>query len=361
MLANVTFLQAQEKYVELHAALNAYLTHRDRDPDPFWYESLALAILGEKGNPKDVETALGFAADQAIKRNSSIDLTRVADRMFVHKLPARVPDLLERAWNIDPSSPRPLIMAVNFAVKEQDPAFMRKAIDQFFSLAWPGLDETLRAEARQQVEALAKELKQDGRDGEAQALLARLPVVEARDLFVRLTWTGDAWIDLSVEEPLGATARYLYPRTVFGGAIIKSGRGKHPESVYSCPQGFDGDYTIRIEVSYNSEKNPAREATLEIITHEGTPQEATQKKTISLAKPKPIVVTLTGGRRKTVLPFQAPPVLVDDKGKNPAAKPTTAQPATVKPDPAKLLDVPKVAPANSSIKADVAGPSTKKP
>ena len=33
--------------------------------------------------------------------------------------------------------------------------------------------------------------------------------------------------------------------------------GKHPEEVYVCPRGFDGDYTIRIDSIYNNEKKPA--------------------------------------------------------------------------------------------------------
>ena len=75
---------------------------------------------------------------------------------------------------------------------------------------------------------------------------------EARDLFIRLTWTGDADFDLAVDEPLGATATYLTPRTVFGGSIVKNGYGRHPEEVYVCPRGFDGDYTIKVETIYNN-------------------------------------------------------------------------------------------------------------
>jgi hypothetical protein len=231
---------------------------------------------------------------------------------------------------------------------------MGKAVDQFFSLGWPGVDETLRAEARQQVESLARALKQDEHDSEAQELLSQLPAAEARDLFIRLTWTGDAWIDLAVEEPLGATASYQTPRTVFGGAIVKSGRGKHPESVYTCPRGFDGDYKVRVEVTYNNEKNPAREATLEIITHEGTSDESIQKKTISLAKPKPVIVTLKGGRRKNVLPFRAPGPGMPEA---PPAQDGNAPGApAVKPDPAKALDAPKAtgAGAGPAIRTDSA-------
>jgi hypothetical protein len=199
-------------------------------------------------------------------------------------------------------------MAINFALKTRDPQLMSKAVEHLFALGWPGKDEELRLSARQQAEALAKALKDDGREAEARELLARLAGAEPRDLFIRVTWKGDAWIDLAVEEPLGAKASYLNLRTPFGGAIVKSGRGKHPDSVYVCPQGFDGPYKVNLEVSYNNPKNPVREVTMEIITHEGTTREDVRKKTLTLDKLKPVVVTLQGGRRKEVLPYQAPPI-----------------------------------------------------
>lgn len=139
-------------------------------------------------------------------------------------------------------------------------------------------------------------------------MLARLPEAEARDLFVRLSWTGDADFDVSVAEPLGATATYLNPRTVFGGSIVKNGYGRHPEEVYVCPRAFDGDYAIKIDTIYNNPDKPATQGTLEVITHEGTPQEVKQTHTIKFTGKAipPIVATLKGGRRKQVLPLLLP-------------------------------------------------------
>ena len=139
-------------------------------------------------------------------------------------------------------------------------------------------------------------------------MLGRLPDSEARDLFIRLTWTGDADFDMAVAEPLGATATYLTPRTVFGGSIVKNGYGRHPEEVYVCPRGFDGDYSIKVEPIYNNPEKPATHGTLEVITHEGTAEESKQTHTIKLGgkAPPPIVVTLKGGRRKVVLPLLVP-------------------------------------------------------
>jgi hypothetical protein len=174
-------------------------------------------------------------------------------------------------------------------------------------LGWPGQDDYFRAESRNQADLLAKALREEGRTGEADALLAKVTNAEARDLFVRLTWDGDADFDLAVKEPLGATASYQTPRTVFGGSVIKNGYGQHPEEVYVCPRAFAGDYEIRIDTIYNDPTKPVTRLTLETITHEGTDRE--QKQVWNLAPDrlsKPIVVKLSGGRRKTVLPYVDP-------------------------------------------------------
>src|SRR5207237_2619782 len=117
----------------------------------------------------------------------------------------------------------PVLMSINLAQKTKDPRRMAESIDRLLSLGWPGQDDYFRTESRNQAEILAKALREDGHGPEADALLAPVTNSEARDLVLRLTWDGDADYDLAVEEPLGATASYQTPRTVFGGSVIKNG------------------------------------------------------------------------------------------------------------------------------------------
>ncbi len=110
-----------------------------------------------------------------------------------------------------------------------------------------------------------------------------------------------------VDEPLGVTASYQNPRTVFGGSILKNGYGSHPEEVYVCPRGFAGDYTIRVSTIYTNPEKPVTRLTLETITQEGTTGEKKQTFDLNPDKPnKPVVVHLSAGRRKKVLPFVDP-------------------------------------------------------
>ena len=175
-------------------------------------------------------------------------------------------------------------------------------------------------------------LREEGARREADALLAALPAAEARDLFIRLTWDGDADYDLVVQEPLGAAAQFSMPRTVFGGSIIKNGYGNHPEEVYVCPRGFDGDYTVRIATIYTNPEEAAHPAHRSRRSPtRGRPRNTRRASHLVPDDPKakPVVVHLTGGRRKTVLPFLSPAAIVESMttvSTNPRKPATAAAP-----------------------------------
>jgi hypothetical protein len=306
--ATLQILNQSKKFVDVHAALMGYLTQRSKNAEPWMYEALAMAIEMLHGKPEDIKVALNYAADLAQRTHNPNHLVSVADKMLLKGYYDRVGTLLDEAAAKVPHRSEPLWMSILLAQKTKDPKRMGDSIDRLLSLGWPGTDDSFRTEARTQAEKLATTLREEQRTAEADALLARLPEAEARDVVIRLNWDGDADYDMIVQEPLGAFAQYTTPRTVFGGSIIKNGYGKHPEEVYVCPRGFDGDYTIRISMVYTDSKKPPTRLTLEMITHEGTPEEKKETRTLRPDDPqaKPAVVTLKGGRRKMVLPYVDP-------------------------------------------------------
>jgi hypothetical protein len=268
------------------------------------YQALALAIEMNKGSTADVKTAWNYAVDLAQRSHNPNCLVSVADQLMFKGYFERVGSLLDEAAAKIPHRNEPLVMSVNLAQKTKDPRRMAETLDRLLALGWPGQDDYIRTESRNQAELLAKALREDGRSQEADSLLAKVANAEARDLFIRLTWDGDADYDLAVDEPLGATASYETPRTVFGGALIKNGYASHPEEVYVCPRAFDGEYTIHIHTIWTDPGKPVTRLTLEAIAHEGTNHE--QKQVFNLTPEnlnKPIVVRLTDGRRKAVLPY----------------------------------------------------------
>ena len=310
----LSLLNNSGKFTDVHAALLGYLNHRgSKNRESWMYIALAIAVEELKGKPEDVKLALDYAADAAARSHSPTDLVRAADALFLRGYYPRVGPLLDEAAAKVPHRCEPLVMSINLAQKTKDPQRMADSIDRLLSLGWPDRDEYFRREARKQAETLAAKLRENGRGREVDELLAKLPSAEARDLFVRLTWDGDADFDLLVDEPLGATAQVVMARTVFGGSIIKNGYGNHPEEIYVCPRGFDGNYAVRVSTVYTNPEKPPTRLTLETITHEGTSQEQKQSYELAPAKPqaRPVVVHLTGGRRKNVLPFVSPLTILD--------------------------------------------------
>jgi hypothetical protein len=313
------------------------------------YEALAMSIEINRGAAADVKTALNFAADLAERSGNPNHLVSAADKLFIKGYFERVGPLLDQAMGRIPHRYEPIMMSIYLAQKTKDPKRMSLAVDRLLSLGWPGRDEYFRLEAANQVETLEKTLREENRAPEADVLRAELAKSEARDLFVRLTWDGDADFDLVVDEPLGATASYQTPRTVFGGSVVKNGYGNHPEEVYVCPRAFDGDYKVRVSTIWTNPSKPVTRLTLEAITHEGTGQEKKQSHDLSPDTPdKPIAVHLSGGRRKSVLPYVDPVAALMSSPAAGARKPPNATEKT-KPAPSKPAASPiRPAPASSS-------------
>ena len=70
---------------------------------------------------------------------------------------------------------------------------------------------------------------------------------------MKVSWTGDADIDLSIEEPGGTVCSHSQPRTTGGGTLLGDAfpiEGKAtPDGLsesYICPEGFPGQYRVRI-------------------------------------------------------------------------------------------------------------------
>lgn len=302
----VQLLRFHGDMTDVEAVLGAYLFTRPERAEPWMFGTLATAIEINGGDSARVKAWLDYCARIAEKDGNPNLLILAADQLLLRGHTERVGALLDATAAKIPHRGEPLRMMLILARKTQDPDRMRLAGSKLLELGWPNVDELVRREVRHETTELAKTLRSLKRDPEADGLLRWLSEAERRDLVIRLTWSGDADLDLIVEEPLGATARIESSRTVFGGALVKDGRGKYPEAVYVCPRGFDGDYVIRVETLYNDPDQPIDRATVEAVLHEGTPRERKQSWTVTLDRPDPVVIRLEGGRRKEVLPYTPP-------------------------------------------------------
>ncbi|GAC1313958.1 MAG: hypothetical protein NVSMB14_14780 [Isosphaeraceae bacterium] len=306
----------------IEAALVGYLRHHADLAEPWMYEMLAETMEFNKASPKAVKTALDYAATLAVRKadNDPNGLTSVAVLLLKRKFHDRVGELLDLATKKSPFSLRPMLLSTELAKQTGDAKRMVDALDRILSLGWPTLDKAVRAAAQKLLNGMAEDLRDDGSKADAVALESRWRDLSARDVFIRLSWVGDADLDLAVTDPLGTVAKHDTPGTVAGGVIVQDGRGKkNSEEIYVCPRGFDGEYSVLVVPVYTDPDRPITRATLEIITHEGLKNERRDVYPIRLDKPiKPIVFRLKGGRRTKALPYVAvkAQVVADAKGEN---------------------------------------------
>ena len=302
---------------EVEAALRSYLNQGRFVREPWMYEMLAVALDYNRADESHIRQALGYAAYIAGlpgDRGTPGSLVTIAELMAARgfdEVTINVPedgrrvsrlirlgDLLDDAAERLPNRAEPRIRSIELAERQGDAERMSRAIEGLFALGWPGTDEAWRSEARLRVTSLARRLRAEGRASDAEAMLDRLDKADQRDLYARLTWDGFGDLDLLVDEPLGATARVATPRTVFGGALVKNGRGSDAEEVYTCPKGFDGTYTFRVDLVVEDPDDPITAATLEVIAHEGTDAEDVRTFAIDPKAPEPFTIKLANRYRQ---------------------------------------------------------------
>lgn len=114
----------------------------------------------------------------------------------------------------------------------------------------------------------------------------QLKTARVRDLVVRIVWTGDADIDLSVEEPAGSVCDAANQRTASGGLLLgdssafsKSAKDGFSET-YVCSSGYAGTYRIVLKKVWG--ELAGGKVTVNIVTDYGTPEQKFEQKVVTL-------------------------------------------------------------------------------
>ena len=186
-----------------------------------------------------------------------------------------------------------------------------RAMNDLDGLKWASLGILSQAWPKEQADVwqagvgVAKEvldkLRAEKRTKEADEFQAALDEAVARDCVAIVTWTGEADVDVLVEEPSGTVCSLRNPRTTAGGvllgdAITQTGRdsyGGHSE-VYVCPKGFDGTYRMLVRRVWGNVT--AGKVNVEVMTHYRTAKAVDVRKKIPLDKDRSRGGVRTEGR-----------------------------------------------------------------
>jgi hypothetical protein len=151
-------------------------------------------------------------------------------------------------------------------------------------------------------------LREENRLEEAKHFQAALNQALVRDCLVKVTWTGEADIDLMVEEPGGTICSFRAPRSTSGGVLVgeslktaKSSEGQ--TETYICPEGFTGQYRMLVKRVWG--KVTGGKVTVDIYTNFNTDKQTHIREQIPVGdKDAMVVFDVANGRRKEALAEQ---------------------------------------------------------
>jgi hypothetical protein len=246
---SVRDLMSTQKFDQVIGLIEAAL--RNGHPQPWMYQALGLALTAAKAPSAQIERALMSAVDFA--GSDTTQLAYIAHYMARNRLDGRALRIFRQVADLEPTRPEPYIHGLAIAQRLDDRDAMEWAILGILSQAWPRSQEHIERDATNQASALLERLNKEGRTREAQTLRAKINAALERDVVVQVSWTGQADLDISVQEPTGTTCSFRNPRTTAGGVILgDSFAGQQRKSgdsyteTYVCSKAFAGRYQMLI-------------------------------------------------------------------------------------------------------------------
>ena len=291
---------------ETIALINAALSN---DQAQSWmYETLGIAMELEGSDKSDIERAIMSACDFCTSPDELMLIAQYLSRMDLH---ARAVGVYQQVIKVSPLHLEAYALALRAAQKAEDEGGVRWASVGILNNAWPQDQQEVFRTAHRLAKATLEEMKAAGREKEYQEYYAELKEALARDVIVVASWSGEADIDLLVEEPGGTLCSLQTPRSTGGGISVgdsyagansEKNSGLHEQ--YICPRGFPGKYQVRVRKVWGDVV--AGKVTVDVYTGYGTENQRHERQHIEVFDDKDalVVFELEEGRRLQALQEQ---------------------------------------------------------
>ena len=177
---------------------------------PWMYEALALAMRIEKMPAAEIERVLLSSADFATSARQIIFLAEYMDRLGYRN---RGLELLREVTLRDPSAELAYAKAFEIATYLDDSDALQWSTLGVLSQEWPRENADIFESAVRSSKALIKQMREDGLNHQADQYASKVREALSRDVVVKVSWSGDADVDLMVEEPSGSVCSYRQNKT----------------------------------------------------------------------------------------------------------------------------------------------------
>jgi hypothetical protein len=299
-------LMQQGDYAEAIALIQSALRHGQAQS--WMYESLGIAmeLLGREKS--EIERAIMSACDFS----STPDELMLIARYLSHiELDSRAVEVYRQVIKVSPLDYEAYALALRAAQRTKDVTAIRWATVGVLSHAWPRDLQEVFETARRIALATLEELKQSVDQTQHDAF--RNEVIQAliRDVIVKVTWSGEADLDLIVEEPGGTICSLHEPRSIGGGVVSGDSYASYEEQakqgfneVYACAQAFPGVYRVRVRKVWG--EVVADKVTVDVALNLGTDHARHQRQHIQVFENEDamVVFQLDEGRRRQPLEEQ---------------------------------------------------------
>ncbi|MBL6714527.1 MAG: hypothetical protein ISQ07_14245, partial [Pirellulales bacterium] len=239
---------------------------------PWMYESLAVSLEAAGRPASEVERALLSAADFASSTTHLFSLAQVLARF---SLTERSLDICRQVVILEPQNREAYAMAMSLAEKTDDIEALAWACSGVLRHDWPTDQKELELRAARLARATIRRLEEASRTDEATFFRGVIDNSLVRDIEFTISWSGEADVDLIVEEPTGAVCSVLSPVSNSGATLLADEEGEaggetHRER-YVVAQAFPGTYRLLVRRVWG--EVAADTVTAEMVLHRGTDRE----------------------------------------------------------------------------------------
>jgi tetratricopeptide (TPR) repeat protein len=296
---------SNRQYGQVVALIQAALRHGQ--VQPWMYEAMVLAMQAAERPDEEIERAVMSAVDFA---QNSLDLMYLGIYLQRLGLQPRALQLFRQVSKLEPLRYEPYWYGLQSAQRLNDLDGIKWAVTGILSQAYAKKQAEIWQTAGRVANATLEKLRTEKRTAELKAFQAALDAAVQRDVVAIVHFTGEADIDILIEEPSGSVCSLRNPRTTGGGILLDrpasaaAGDSSEGDSeVYVCPKGFDGTYRMLVRRVWGTVT--AGKVTVEVYTHCRSKDAAGLRKTIPLDKNGEalVVFELKNGRRTE--PLQA--------------------------------------------------------
>ena len=218
---------------------------------PWMYEALALAQLCAGRPQSEYERTLMSAVEFSDDAQTMILIALYMQRIGLHDRALQV--LHEIAKN-NPEMSEPYEKALPIASITNNREAKKWASLGILSLAWQEDKQYLYDKANDVANSVVADLMAENKKQEAKEFQEAINNAKQRDCIIRVSWAGQADIDIAVEEPGGTVCSMKNIQTPAGGFFLGDAHagqlGKNNKAMsetYVCPKGFNGDYRLAIK------------------------------------------------------------------------------------------------------------------